>query len=278
MLKCPTNTLSKVALLILSLITFIILSISTDMYKEYTEEKTLKNKNKWLKYQLTLFFCTALIVFAFFQLGGQSEYDYPEGIRYSSAFFVMNLISIISGSTLDKYGKMLFYIVTSLQMLASLYIFYIIISQFIKENPLSVSALLKNPFVFADNDSSSSSEEDYSPKKTIQMRNFNPGPSRNTTQVKTPVRTPVRSQAVRRSNQGSVRFDTKQLTGLHGLKQTPIQNPKMKQQYTNIKSDYKRGGSKEQQQFDAYKTFKSQRAKRYPTPAKSQPAKRYPTA
>ena len=65
---CPSYILSKIVTLLLAIITFIILSICMDSYKDYYKDRTSKNKNRWLKYQLTLFFCTGIIIYSFYKI------------------------------------------------------------------------------------------------------------------------------------------------------------------------------------------------------------------
>lgn len=141
--KCPTYILSKIVTLLLAIITFIILSICMDSYKDYYKDRTSKNKNRWLKYQLTLFFCTGIIIYSFYKISSSRvEYTYTNGKKFSLGFFTLNLISIVAGATLSRGGEMIFYLMSVLSMMLSIYIFYTTMKEFISYNPLDSGNLL----------------------------------------------------------------------------------------------------------------------------------------
>lgn len=140
---CPSYILSKIVTLLLAIITFIILSICMDSYKDYYKDRTSKNKNRWLKYQLTLFFCTGIIIYSFYKISSSRvEYTYTDGKKFSLGFFTLNLISMVAGATLSRGGEMLFYLMSILAMMLSIYIFYTTMKEFISYNPTDSGNLL----------------------------------------------------------------------------------------------------------------------------------------
>ena len=137
---CPEYNLSKVVLLILSIITLVIVSFCIDTYRDYYEDGSKTNKNKWLKYQLTLFFCNCIIVYSFYRIKTgkenlQQPYDFPDGFKFSSLFAIMNLISVISGGTRKKNGALIFYLFSSMSIILSCILGYKYIKEFIDTNP-----------------------------------------------------------------------------------------------------------------------------------------------
>ena len=141
--KCPKYILSKIVTLLLAIITFIILSICMDSYKDYYKDRTTGNKNRWLKYQLSLFFCTGIIIYSFYKISSSRvEYTYTDGKKFSLGFFTLNLISMVAGATLSRGGEMLFYLMSVLSMMLSIYIFYTTMKEFISYNPEDSGNLL----------------------------------------------------------------------------------------------------------------------------------------
>ena len=143
---CPEYNLSKVVLLILSIITLIIVSFCIDTYRDYYEDGSKTNKNKWLKYQLTLFFCNCIIVYSFYRIktgkeNTQQPYNFPDGFKFSSLFAIMNLISVISGGTRKKNGALIFYLFSSMSIILSCILGYKYIKEFINANPVDSESL-----------------------------------------------------------------------------------------------------------------------------------------
>lgn len=143
---CPEYNLSKVVLLILSIITLIIVSFCIDTYRDYYEDGSKTNKNKWLKYQLTLFFCNCIIVYSFYRIktgkeNTQQPYNFEDGLKFSSLFAMMNLISVISGGTRKKNGALIFYLFSSMSIILSCILGYKYIKEFINANPVDSESL-----------------------------------------------------------------------------------------------------------------------------------------
>ena len=114
-----------------------------DSYKDYYKDRTTGNKNRWLKYQLSLFFCTGIIIYSFYKISSSRvEYTYTDGKKFSLGFFTLNLISMVAGATLSRGGEMLFYLMSVLSMMLSIYIFYTTMKEFISYNPEDSGNLL----------------------------------------------------------------------------------------------------------------------------------------
>ncbi len=276
---CPEYNLSKVVLLILSIITLIIVSFCIDTYRDYYEDGSKTNKNKWLKYQLTLFFCNCIIVYSFYRIktgkeNTQQPYNFEDGLKFSSLFAIMNLISVISGGTRKKNGALIFYLFSSMSIILSCILGYKYIKEFINANPVDSESLkagftndLKHGVKIAglpikylkQNIRERNKKKNNQVLGDIQMtsRKREAPEVRFDSDVKT-ISGPKTKQRQQQRKQGQQKTDTKTLTpvirqdirkqlqlkgdGLHGLKKG--RKGAVQKQFEGIREEYKTGDLK----------------------------------
>ncbi len=286
--KCPKYILSKIVTLLLAIITFIILSICMDSYKDYYKDRTTGNKNRWLKYQLSLFFCTGIIIYSFYKISSSRvEYTYTDGKKFSLGFFTLNLISMVAGATLSRGGEMLFYLMSVLSMMLSIYIFYTTMKEFISYNPEDSGNLLtgitgdvKKGFstisggisrikgamgrkkqqymLLKQTDKNSQSKNLKQQNREIQLSNTRKQKNNDSDvfsdDTKRLVSSSTQSQRQGTQRQGS--FQSQLKKGLHGLRPTQkSQNPskhsrQMQQQFQKYRKQYSSQEQRPLQQFD----------------------------
>lgn len=142
--KCFENVLSKFILFSYGITSFIMLSFSLDMYREYQKENNVETKNKWLKYQLPLFFASFFVLVAFFyidpKIKGSDEIFRltlnPTKIQQPPKYimlvlFLLLFVNLIIGGS-KTYTA--YYVIVSIQMILSLYLAGIIIKELLDYN------------------------------------------------------------------------------------------------------------------------------------------------